>query len=139
MHGPVAGAHTAVNAQGDIGVALPIGAHRFPEVAGLVGDALQRGAGEFCRTGVAGEAKHTAPAIGFPIGCAEACKRRHKDYILGGICLIGQHARLAGFADDAQPVAQPLHRSPRDKDRPFQSIGGFAIQLIGNGGQHAIL
>ena len=51
----------------------------------------------------------------------------------------GRHrACLFGSFDNAQPVAQPLHGGPGDKDRAFKGVGGFAVELVGDGGEQTV-
>jgi len=50
--------------------------------------------------------------------------------------LVGEWARFAGLLDDAEAVAQPLHRRAGDKDRAFERLGVFT-QLVGNGARIA--
>jgi glycine betaine/proline transport system permease protein len=65
LHRPVGGAHAAVDAQHRVaGRPFPVGAHRLQQVAGLEADAFERGAGEFGRAGVAGQAEDRAAAVG---------------------------------------------------------------------------
>ena len=67
---PVVRGHAAVDAEHGVAGLRPVGAHRLDEVAGLVGDALERGAGELGRAGAAGEAEDRAAAVGVPVGRA---------------------------------------------------------------------
>ena len=102
-------------------------------------DAFQRCAGQFRRAGIAGQSVNRAPAIGPPIGRTKPGKGGHQNDILARIGLCRQWQGFLGLADDFQPVAQPLHDSACHKDRTFQRICRLALQLIGDGGQQAVL
>ena len=56
LHGPCGGGHAAVDPQHGILRAGPVLLHGLQQAACLVADALQRGAGEFLRFGVASQA-----------------------------------------------------------------------------------
>ena len=117
----------------------PVGAHRLAEIEGLVADAFQRGMREFGGAGVAGEAEQRAAHAGIPVGRAEADEGRHQIDALHGIGFVGERAGLGRLLDDAEPVAQPLHRGAGDEDRAFQRVGAFAVELIGDGGEQLVL
>ena len=119
--------------------ARPVGPHRLEQVAGLVADAFQRGAGEFGRAGVAGQAEERAARLGIPVGRAEADEGRHEIDVLRRIGVVGERAGLAGLLDDAEPVAQPLHGGAGDEDRAFQRVGALAAELVGDGGEQPVL
>ena len=59
LHGPVRGGHAAVDAEHGVGGfgAGPVGAHRGPQIEGLVADAFKRRMREFGGRGVAGQAE----------------------------------------------------------------------------------
>ena len=56
-----------------------------------------------------------------------------------GVRLAGEGGGVAGFFDDAQTVTQPLHGGTGDEDGAFERIGALAAQLIGDGGEQAVL
>ena len=127
LHGPVRGGHAAVDAQHVGGLlARPVGAHRVPEIEGLVADAFQRGVREFGGAGVAGEAEQRAAHAGIPVGRAEADEGRHQIDALHGIGFVGERAGLGRLLDDAEAVAQPLHGGAGDEDRAFERVGALA-------------
>jgi hypothetical protein len=113
--------------------------HRFEQIARLVADRLQRRFRDLVRTGAARQAEHRAARIGVPVRRAEADEGRHQIDVLLRIGLFRHLARLRGIVDDAEPVAQPLHRSAGHEDRAFQRIGRLAAEPVGDGGQHAVL
>ena len=128
LHGPVRRGHAAVDAEHDVGGlrVRPVGAHRGPEIEGLVADAFQRGMREFGGAGVAGEAEQRAADARIPVGRAEADEGRHQIDALHGIGFVGERAGLGGLLDDAEPVAQPLHGGAGDEDRAFERVGALA-------------
>ena len=90
---------------------------------------------EFGGRGVAGQAEQRAADAGIPVGRAEADEGRHQIDALRGIGFVGERAGVGGLRDDAEAVAQPLHRGAGDEDRALQRVGAFALQLIGDGGE----
>ena len=94
---------------------------------------------EFGGAGVAGEAEQRAAHARIPVGRAEADEGRHQIDALHGIGFVGERAGLGGLLDDAEAVAQPLHRGARDEDRAFERVGAFAFELIGDGGEQLVL
>ena len=108
--------------------ARPVGAHRGPEVEGLVADALQRGVRELGRAGVAGQAEQRAAHARIPVGRAHADEGRDQIDALHGVGLVGERAGLGGVLDDAEAVAQPLHRGAGDEDRAFERVGALAAR-----------
>ena len=42
------------------------------------------------------------------------------------------------MADDAEPVAEPLHRGAGDEDRAFERVGPLALELVGDGGEQPV-
>ena len=54
-----------------------VGGHGLQQVAGLVADRFQRGAGDLGVAGLAGEAEDGAARLRVPIGRAEADEGRH--------------------------------------------------------------
>ena len=135
---PVVGGHAAVDAEHGVAGVRPVGAHRLDEVAGLVGDALERGAGEFGRAGVAGEAEDGAAGVGVPVGRAEAGEGGDEVEPLAGVGGLGEGLGLGGVADDLQPVAQPLDDGAGDEDRAFERVGRAAVELVGDGGEQPV-
>ena len=85
------------------------------------------------------QAADQAARLGAPVGRAQAGQRRHDGHAAG----IGHRCRqgldVGGGLDDAQPVAQPLHESARDKGAAFQGIAGSAGGLPGHRTQQAVL
>ena len=71
----------------------PVGAHRFEQVAGLIADRLERGAGDLGGARIAREAEHGAARLGIPIGRAEADERRHQIDLLGRIGRVARARR----------------------------------------------
>ena len=63
----------------------PVGAHRLDQVAGLVADRFERGAGELGGAGIAREAIERAARLRVPIRRAEADEGRHEIDLLGRI------------------------------------------------------
>ena len=56
-----------------------------------------------------------------------------------GSARFGEGLGLLRLADDLEPVAQPLDHRARDEDRAFERIGGLAVELVGDGGEQAVL
>jgi hypothetical protein len=68
---------------------------------------------------------------------AEAGEGRHQHDLLRRVGLRRERAGLRRMGDDAEPVAQPLHRRARDEDRALERIGPLPAELVGDGGQQA--
>jgi hypothetical protein len=95
--------------------------------------------GEFGGTGVAGQPEQCAAQARIPVGRAEADKGRHQIDFLRGIGLVGERAGFARLPDDAESVAQPLHRRAGDEDRALEGVGALAVELIGDGCEQLVV
>ena len=72
LHGPLRYGHATIDAQHRIGAgAGPVSPHGFQQVAGLVANAFQGGAGEFGRARAPGYAEQGAARLCIPIRGAE--------------------------------------------------------------------
>ena len=118
--------------------ARPVGAHRLEQIAGLVADRFERGAGEFGAPALRVRPIDRAARIGIPVRRAEPDEGRHQIDLLGRVGRARQRVRVGGALDQLQPVAQPLHGGAGDEDRAFQRIGALAVELIGDGGQQPV-
>ena len=123
----------------DLAARRPVAAHGLQQVAGLVADGLQRGAGDLLGAGGAREPEQGAAGFGLPIGRAEADEGRHEVDVLLGIRLGRQRPAFGRRGDDLEAVAQPLHGGAGDEDRAFERIGALAVELVGDGGQQPVL
>ena len=112
--------------------------HGLQQIARLVAHRLQRRARELAGPGRARQAEQRAARLGLPVGRAEADEGRHEIDVLARIGLGGQRAALRRRGDDAQAVAQPLHRRAGDEDGALQRIGALAVELVGDGGQQPV-
>ena len=120
--------------QVDAGVLL----HRLQHVAGLIGHRLQRRPGEMGGRRAASQADDRAAGVRVPIRRTQADERRHEI----DAARIGRLGRqlldLGRGADQAQPVAEPLHDRAGDEDRAFQAIGDLAADAPADRRQQAM-
>ena len=139
LHRPIARRHAAVDANDGIESLARsregVLAHRREQVAGLVADAFQRRARQFPPRGPARQADHDAARVAAPMGRAEPGEGGNEIDRLLRIGLGGEGAGFGRMGNDAEPVAQPLHRRAGGKNRPLQRIAAHAAPLIGDGGQ----
>ena len=70
---------------------------------------------------------------------AKPGKGGHNDHLLRGVRSLGQSLCLRCVANDFQPIPQPLHHGPSNKDRPLKRIGHLPVELIGDRCQQAVL
>ena len=122
----------------DLACRRPVAAHGLEQVARLVADGLQRRARELVGAGGARQAEQRAARVGLPVGRAEADEGRHQIDVLRRIGRGGERAALRRRGDDAQAVAQPLHRRAGDEDGALQGVGALAVELIGDRGQQPV-
>ncbi len=75
-----------------------------------------------------------------PVRGEQPGERRNEVRAAGVVDLAGQFLALRGIGDDPQLVAQPLHRRPGDRDRPFQGVHrGRVSELVAHGGEQPVL
>ena len=65
-------------------------------------------------------------------------KRRHQINPFVGIQSRCQSCSFARRVDQAQFIAQPLHTGTGHKNRPFQRVGDFTLDSVGNGGKKTV-
>ncbi len=94
---------------------------------------------EFGRAGVAGQPEQRAAHARIPVRRAHADEGRHQINALHRVGFIGKRSGFGGVLDDAEPVAQPLHRGAGDEDRAFERVGALAAELIGDRGEQLVL
>ena len=138
LHAQVVIGDTAVDLQ-HLKAHTGIGFHRVHHIAALVADRLQRRAGHV-RVGVEPRQAHDrAAGIGSPVWGEQPGERRNEIHpaVVGD--LAGQRFALRGAADDAQLVAQPLHRRAGHRYRTLKCVYGFGVpELVAHGGQQAV-
>ena len=88
----------------------------------LVGDRLQRGAGEVGAVGPAGEADDRAPRVGIPVRRPEPGQRRDEVDVVVRVERGAERLGLGCVGDDPEPVAQPLDRGAGDEDRGLERV-----------------
>ena len=116
-----------------------IGRHRRDQVAGLVADRFERGAGDLGRPAFGGQPDQGGARLRRPMRRAEPGKTGHQ---VKALARVGARGEIAGFGrsrDDAEPIAQPLHRRTGDKDAAFEGIGGAAVESIGDRRQQTVM
>ena len=102
-------------------------AHGLDDVARLVRHRLQDGAGEVSPARATREAEDRAARVRVPPRAAESGERRDDVDALGVVDRSGQRLGVGGVVDDAEAVAQPLHRGTRDEDRSFERVRERAV------------
>ncbi len=113
--------------------------HGIEQVTRLVADGFERGACQFGRPGLAGEAGNGGAGLRIPEGRAQPDKGGYEIDLLGRVGPFGERAGFGGRLDDTQHVAQPLHRGTGHEDRAFERVGGLAVEAIGDGRKQAVL
>ena len=108
------------------------------EVAGLVGDGFQGGAGEFLGGGAAGEAGDDGLGVAVPVGGAEAGEGGDEVDALVRVGLSSQGVGFGGGFDEAQAVAEPLDGGAGGEDGALESVVPLAADLVGDGGEQAV-
>jgi hypothetical protein len=96
--------------------------HRVQDVARLVRGGLERGADEVLAARPAGEARDQPAGVGLPVRRAEPRERGHEvdaAVVVDGVCEL---SALGGVREQAEAVAQPLHRRARDEDRALERV-----------------
>ena len=134
---PVVGDHAAVDPQR---VQLPgaVGRHRLEQVAGLVADRLERGAGQFRRAAGAGQAEDRAARVRVPVGRPQAGEGGHHVDRLARVGGLGERLGLGRAGDDLELVAQPLHRGAGDEDAALERVAHRAAEPVGDGGEQPV-
>lgn len=125
LHEEVVGHCATIHAQGleaFAGVLL----HGVEDVAGLVGDRLQRGADDVVHTHAAGQAEQRATGVGVPVRSTQAGEGRDQVHAVAVLDLAGEVFGVVGIVDDLQLVAQPLHGGAAVEHRAFQGVSHFA-------------
>src|SRR5690606_12641919 len=131
LHGPIARHHSAVDAQDRcFRAGGPVLAHGIDEILCLESYGFECGAGELCRTRVAGQPEDGAARLRVPPGCAKSDEGGHEIDILSKVRLACENAGIRRLADNLQSVAKPLHRSPRHEDGAFKRVCRLAAQSI---------
>ena len=69
---------------------------------------------------------------------AQPGKRRYQVNPFVGIQSRCQSCSFVCRVDQAQFIAQPLHTGTGHKNRPFQRVGDFTLDPVGNGGQQTV-
>ena len=138
LHGPVARHHAAVDAQHRVAQRRPVGAHRLQQVEGLERHAFQRRPRQLRPPRLAREAEDGAARLRVPPRRAEAGEARHQVHRLPRIGPRRQLSRFRRRADDAEPVAQPLHRRAGHEDRALQRVAALAAELPGDRGEQPV-
>src|ERR1700733_6940028 len=139
LHTQVVGGDAAVDLerfQVHAGVLL----HRLADVAALVADGLQGGPGQVGVGVVARQPDDGAARVAAPVRREQAGDRGHEvdAAVVGG--LPGQRLDLRGAGDDAELVAQPLHRRPGHGDGALERVDRLLLAELGaDGGEQAVL
>ncbi len=71
-------------------------------------------------------------AYRIPVRSAQPGERRHEHDALAGRHALRQRGGLGAAGDDAEAVAQPLHRGPADEDAALEGVGPPAVPLQGD-------
>ena len=97
-------------------------------VAALVGDRLQRGADQVRARRAAREPDQRAARALVPVRRAEAHEGRHQVDAAGVLDRARRRLALGGARDEAEPVAQPLHRRAGDEDAALERVLDLAAE-----------
>ena len=107
-------------------------------VDGLVGDRLERGAGQVGSTVAAREPDDRPARVGIPVRRAEPGQGRHEVDVVVGVEGGGQPLGLRRLRDHAEPVAQPLHGGAGDEDRGLERVVGALAEAPGDRREQAL-
>lgn len=121
LHQPVVLGGTAIDPQ-DVQRRATRAAHRLEHVRGPVGHRLQRRAHEMFARSPACQPDDRTARVRLPMRRTEAGERRDEVHAVVALERSRHCLRLAGLADDAQTIAQPLHRRTRDEDAGLQRV-----------------
>jgi hypothetical protein len=127
----------AVDAQ--LGERMPgVFGHGVEHVGDLEDHALEHGPRDVRARGAAREATEHAARLGPPPGRAEAGERGHEDDAAAVGHGDGEGLHLGRARDEAQPVAQPLHRRARHERTALERVGRFMSDLPGDRGEEPV-
>ena len=115
------------------GVLSPHGVDR------LVGDRLQRGAGQVCASRAAREPDDRSARVRVPVRGAQTGEGGHEVDAVVGVERGGQLLGLGGSLDHAEAVAQPLDRRPGHEHARLERVLHPLAQLPGDRGDQALL
>ena len=113
--------------------------HRGHEVMGLVGYRFEGGAHEFGSTAVAAKPHDGSSRIRVPIGRPQAGEGWNEIDVAIVRKAFGERLALARSPDQAELVAEPLDRSPRDEDAALDRVLGLRLRKpIADGGEQLV-
>ena len=121
LHQEIVGAGTSIDPQFGQWIA-GVFFHGGQNVSDLEGDPLERSAGKVGRGGPSGDPDDCAASISVPVGSPQTGEGWNQINAIAVDDLTCQGLDLGGFFDDAQSIAQPLHRRTCDKDASFKDI-----------------
>ena len=110
-----------------------IAPHRIQQVGDLIGNALERCAGEVACGGAAGESKDRAARVGVPMGRAQSHEGRDEKYAAIVRNGLGQRLDFFGSSNQTQSVAQPLDDCAADEDAALEGVLGHVSYFPGDG------
>ena len=86
----------------------------------------------------AGEPDDGAAGVGAPVRSEQPGERRHEAHASGVGHLAGERLHVGGIRDDAELVAQPLHRRAGDGDRALEGVHRRLVaELVGDRGEQS--
>ena len=101
-------------------------------VGGAVRHRLERGAREVRARRSAREPDDRSARVGLPVRRAESGQRGNEVHAVRRLDRARQRFGLARLLDDAESVAQPLHRGAGDEDRRLERVRRPAARIAGD-------
>src|ERR1700761_709544 len=113
--------------------------HRFEHIARLICHRLQRGTNELLLRRATRQAEYRTAHIAAPVRRTQADEGRHEIHAIVVACALGILLRVAGLAQHAQAIAQPLDYRAGDEDAAFERVLDLAIDAPCNRREQTVL
>ena len=101
-------------------------------------EGIQGGTDDVILIDAPGQAYHSAPGIGIPVGRAQSRKGGHHIAAARVLHLLGHILRISRGLDKPQFIPEPLDRRPCNENGAFQGIGNLTVQAPGDGRHQTI-
>ena len=129
--------HRAATVDAEYADRLACGAHGFDEIARLVRDALERRAGEMRARRRALDPDQQSARVHVPMRRSQAGERRDEVHVVVSRETRRERLGLGGRRDDAETIAQPLHRRARDERASLERVANALADVPCDRGEKA--
>src|SRR5215208_7960655 len=137
LHHPVVHAGAAVDSK-SLERRSAASLHRSKNISRTECHRLERSTREVCASSASRKSDDCSPRIGLPVRRAKSRECGHEVDAIVRLEAFRERFRFWCARDYLKPVAQPLNRSARNKDRPFERVRVLTVCVTGDSGQNPL-